>query len=415
MKNYKPHKYQIQFHQSTAKIRAAIAGRNSGKSVMGINESFAASLNGLMGQLPVPNYGVIISPNTQMLLDDLQPIIDTYIKPYLIKERYKQKIVFKNGSSIILRSGHRPDSLRGIHPHWIYFDEAAYLEDSKLFDSMLMALEPEGKIWLTSTPKGFNWLYRKVISFALNGEKVGDGWLSKDGKYYAIRWSTFDNPYHSDEIVDIIERSVVDEKFRRQELYADFVAYDGTIYDFKYDDIVSKDCPKSYTDVVVGVDVGFAHPTVFEVALLHNQTWYVVEEIVVKGKTASELANIAEKIISKYGKTARFYMSHERPEIRKEFTQRGIRAHMAEHNIDYGIGLVKDAFQYGDIKICKAPKFLDEIKSYRYEGGKIVKIDDDACDAIRYLVSGIRKPTHAKILVPTSVKRYKTVNRQRIW
>jgi len=414
MSVYRPHKFQIEFHASKAKIRAAVAGRNSGKSVMGVNECLAAAINGLKGQLPVPNYGVMISPNNQMLLDDLVPIIDEYIDMSLVKNKFKQKIVFKNGSSIILRSGHRPDSLRGIHPHWIYFDEAAYLEDSKLFDSMLMALQPEGKIWLTSTPKGFNWLYNKVVSHALSGKQVGHGWVSEDGKYFAIRWSTFDNPYHSDEVVSVIERSVIDDKFKRQELYADFVAYEGTIYDFKESEIVAKECPKSYTDVVIGVDVGFAHPTVFEVGVLHNNTWYVVEEVVVKGKTASQLADIGVKLAEKYGAFARFYMSHERPEIRKEFASRGLRTFMADHNIEYGIGLVKDAFQYGELRICKAPKFLEEIKSYRYENGKVVKVDDDACDAIRYLVSGMRRPTHAKIIVP-KLQRFNFERSKEIW
>jgi phage terminase large subunit-like protein len=402
--DYRPHKFQKEFHRSDAKLRVALAGRFGGKTVAGVNEAIAASLNGLNGKLPVPNIGVILSPSDQMAMDDLNPVIDEYLPRWAVRKRTLRRILFNNGSSIVIRSGHNAESLRGMHPHWVYFDEAAWFESGKAFDNMLLALKPEGKMWFTTTPKGYNWLYRKVISHALSGKKVGAGYISDDHVYYVVKWATFQNPHHSKELVEILERSIPDEKFRRQELYADFIAYEGTIYSFT-DDQIKADAPNSYTDVVVGVDVGFAHPTVFEVGVLHNNTWYIVKEVVVKGKTARELAQIGKKIVAEYGGSPRFYMSHERPEIRKEFIEHKLRAYMANHDIEYGIGVVKDAFMDGRLKVVNAPLFLEEMKSYHYENGRIFKVDDDACDAVRYLASGIQEPIHAQIVMP-KIRRY---------
>jgi len=267
---YTPHLRQRRFHNSPAHFRTMVAGRSGGKTIAGVNEGFAMALNGC-GKLPVPNHGIFISPTADMIEDDLLPVVEKFLPRAFINKRRttKKKIVFSNGSTIILRSAYKGDRLRGLHKNWAYFDEMAFLENSKALDNILLGLEAGGYIWGATTPKGYNWFYKRMVKPALEGKNVDEGeYVSLDGNYFAIKWVTFDNPFRNVEEVNRILDSIKNDKQRRQEIYADFVSFEGAIYKIEDEEILAP-IPKIYTDVAVGVDYGFAHPTVFEVAIYY--------------------------------------------------------------------------------------------------------------------------------------------------
>jgi len=408
---YSPHPAQLKFHQSKQMFRFMVSGRSGGKTIAGVNEGFALAVDGA-GKLEVPNHGVFISPTSDMAVYDLLPVIEKFAPRPFIKKMTSNKITFYNGSTIIVRSAYKPDRLRGLHKDWAYFDEIAHIEDAKAINNILLGLEAGGYVFGGTTPNGYNWFYYDMIEPALLGTKIdNDTFISKNGNIFVTKWNTYQNPYRDPERVKQILNRIKGEKLRRQELYADFVSFAGAIYDIPDEEIIAP-APKSYTDVVVGMDFGFDHPTIMEVGVYKAPTWYVVEEIEIKGKTARQVAEIAKGIEEKYGK-ARFYVSHERPEVREELAQHGLRVFMAGHNVEYGIDNVKDLFQNGTLKISNAPIFLNEKKSYHYKDGKVYKKNDDACDAIRYLADGIQRPLHVSI---KTVSRFaRQAIRRRIW
>ena len=68
MKEYKPHKYQKEFHKSKARFRTFIAGRRGGKSLAGTIEALKHSdLDPIEKGRPV--HGMIIAPTYGMLKD----------------------------------------------------------------------------------------------------------------------------------------------------------------------------------------------------------------------------------------------------------------------------------------------------------------------------------------------------------
>jgi phage terminase large subunit len=385
---YVPFPKQLQFHQSRAKFRAIVAGRYGGKTIAGVNECIAVALNG-NGILSVPNHGVIVAPTEQMLFDDIFPVLDIYLPTYIVKRRTNKKIVFNNGSTIRFRSAHNAERLRGLHPDWAYFDECAYIDTERAFYNLLLGLKTDGYMWFTTTPKGFNWFYLSLISYAVTGSAIGDGFISDDGDYFAIKWATRENPARPEESVKILERAIRSDKLRKQELEANFVAFEGAIYPFEEDEIKAP-MPPYYTALKTGVDAGYDHPAVLEVFALYENIWYIINEFVVSGKTASKLAKYAiDNIEIRYG-TSEYYMSHERPEIRQEFIDNGLKAYIAETNVAFGIDTVTDMFTDGTLKVVHAPLFLNQMKAYHWDKDKIYKKHDDSCDAVRYGATATR-------------------------
>jgi len=389
-----------------------VSGRSGGKTIAGVNEGFALAMDGA-GKMSVPNHGIFISPTDDMATYDLLPVIEKFAPRPFIEKMTSKKIKFTNGSDIIIRSAYKPSRLRGLHKDWAYFDEIAYLDDDKGFNNILLGLESGGYVFGGTTPNGYNWFYYSMVDPALMGTEIDkDTFISKNGNIFVTKWNTYQNPYRDKNRVKQILSRIKGDKLRRQELYADFISFKGSIYKIPDEEIIAP-APKSYTDVIVGIDYGFDHPTIMEIGVYKEPTWYVVEERMVTGKTARQVAAIGKEIEKKYGK-AKFYISHERPEVREEFKILKLRTFMAGHNVEYGIDNVKDMFRTGKLKISSAPIFLKEKKSYHYKNGKIFKKKDDACDAIRYLADGIIRPMHAEIK-RTSKRVLQRLPIRRVW
>ena len=87
-----------------------------------------------------------------------------------------------NGSEVMFRSADDPDRLRGPNIGWFWLDEAAMM-GVDVWNIMLGRLrEAPGRAWLTTTPRGDNWIYDRWVRKALPG-------------YAMIRSSSRDNPF----------------------------------------------------------------------------------------------------------------------------------------------------------------------------------------------------------------------------
>lgn len=143
---------QLEFWQDTHRYRAFIGGVGSGKTYAGALECIRQN----------PSRGAVIAPTYRMLMDaTLDTVMRIYEQANLIKEWVKSemRMTTHNGLDIIFRSGDDPEKLRGPNLGWFWLDEAAMMPQL-VFQIMLgrLRLDP-GRAWLTTTPKGMNWVY----------------------------------------------------------------------------------------------------------------------------------------------------------------------------------------------------------------------------------------------------------------
>lgn len=167
---------QRAFWHSPAKFRAFIGGIGSGKTRAGCVEVL---------RMPPGSTGMVVAPTYPMLRDaTLRSFLDLARRGGVLAEfsRSEMTATLIDGKVVLFRSADAPDRLRGPNLGWFWLDEAA-LMDAEAWLIMIGRLrERPGVAWVTSTPKGFNWMYDTFV-------KLG----SPD--YAVIQARTASNPF----------------------------------------------------------------------------------------------------------------------------------------------------------------------------------------------------------------------------
>lgn len=288
MNSYVPHKFQAEFHKSASRIRVSMTGRQVGKSLKGTVEAlyFADRKPGSKGRIIAPNY----SPH---LVDVNIPMVMDMIPQWAIQKWHAQekRLTLYNNSEITFRSADDPNSLRGWTGHWCWFDEASYM-DEQVYEVMLPGLARyRADIWITTTPNGTDWVYKRFVERAGRTVTVKDLLLEEpqdpievinrdgDPDITAFIYRTIDNPYIAPEVIEEAKATTNAMMFR-QEWMASVESFRGLVYpDYKQ----SKHfIPEKELDGVmwfVGLDFGWNHPTgVVLMAEDIDHKLYVVDE-----------------------------------------------------------------------------------------------------------------------------------------
>ena len=197
---------QYDFVTCTDRFTAFVAGIGSGKTFGGAVKGCSLALPGTLGLVAAPTYPML----RDATLRAYQEILGNTM------ELHKGEMLGKlaNGAEILFRSADNPDRLRGPNLHWAHLDEGALCPPGtwEVIIGRLRADGGAGPCFVTSTPKGRNWLYKHA------------------GEMRIFRAHTRDNPYLSREFVDSLEASYTG-KFAAQELAGEFVAFEGLVYD----------------------------------------------------------------------------------------------------------------------------------------------------------------------------------------
>lgn len=173
---------QAAFVFDDSPVTAAVTGRGGGKT-------YAGALKLLMYLVKHPGaLAMVTAPNYPELNDATVKAILALWPAALIKHVTLApgagRLELVNGSEVLLRSTDHPDSLRGFDLCCAWMDEAA-LSAEKAFDVLLPAVRKPGyphRIWLTTTPKGYNWLYKAFVRPGLRGYSLHH-WVSRDNKH----------------------------------------------------------------------------------------------------------------------------------------------------------------------------------------------------------------------------------------
>ncbi|MEM4409237.1 MAG: terminase family protein, partial [Candidatus Caldarchaeum sp.] len=243
---FSPHKAQWEFLNAkpTARFRAAIAGVQGGKTLVGcvaIAKVMERSKN---------DYFMITAPSYKMLKQATKPTFEMVYGRWLTrKDDRNEEAKDVRGNTIFFRSTDNPDSLRGPTLRAALMDEAAY-SPKRAWDILRQRVAvKKGYIFITTTPHGNNWLYKHV-------------WLLReDPEYLCVSWSSLENPAFSKEEFEKLKRES-DELWFRQEYEAEFLGFGGLVFpEFDYEVHVKEVAVDEGLPVFWGMDFGIANPT----------------------------------------------------------------------------------------------------------------------------------------------------------
>jgi hypothetical protein len=219
LKQYHPHEGQQAFHYAVDKLFrfvAMICGIRGGKTHAGAREAGKQAWNSQADESSV--YG-IIAPTFNMLDRTTWREFKYAMRPLIAAENDSKKIItFKNGRQVFGFSAEDPDRIRNVTLNGFWVDEARECKDFAGLWQVLLGrvLSTGGKGIVTTSPNS----YDDVHNVFIQNKKEG---------YGVIRFATYENTYITKEAIDEL-LGLYDEKFAKQELYGEFVLFDGAVY-----------------------------------------------------------------------------------------------------------------------------------------------------------------------------------------
>jgi PBSX family phage terminase large subunit len=356
-----------------------IAGIGSGKTFAGVYKTMQhiASDKKTVGMIVAPTYMMLRDSTLRTFNEIAEPAIMSFNKQEMLA-------VMRGGHEIMFRSAEDPERLRGPNLNWLWIDEAG-LTRERTWDVCIGRLRSGkefGDIWITSTPSGKrHWLY------------------SRSQRMTVFKASTLDNPNVSEEW----KQSLLEEytgNFLRQEVYGEFVSYEGLVYDMFDASVHVKELDLSqFTSLTLGIDFGYTNPTVILKVYKNNDgLYYVADEWYQRGKILSEIVEAA------YQKA---YVEESRPEVQSDIdvvvdqSAAVLIAELRNKGVGWTItgskGQVLDGIRtlqnlFAQNRIIISPKCVNTIRdfeSYIWKEGKDepLKEFDHAPDALRYAIT----------------------------
>lgn len=386
---------QYDFVMSDAHYALLRGGIGSGKSLGGAGRGLAAAL-GYVGttRIQTPNVGVVTAPTYGMLRDaSLRTFLE--LAGDLVASVTKSppiNVRLKNGSEVLFRSADLPDNLRGPNLAWWWGDEAAYYRRDvwRVMIGRLRQFGRRGYAWLTTTPKGRNWLYQ-IFEKYLSG--------AGDASYAVYQLITKDNPFIEEEFYTSLSQEYEGD-FAKQELDGDFITSEGLIYaGFRRELHVVHDVPASFSYYVAGVDWGFVNPGVMLIAGVDGdgRSWIIHEEYH-RRLQIDEWMTLGKGLNERYLPNG-WWADPSEPSYIRKLEAVGCKAESANNEVLPGIQRVQGLIQRqadGKPRLligAWCANTIAEMEQYEWQRGRDglqeqpVKANDHAMDALRYLVA----------------------------
>ncbi len=372
---------QMRFVQNAAKYPAYIGGIGSGKS-------FAGGAK-VISRLDRTEIGLIAAPTYQMLRDSTLEgffrLLNDLGIPY---EHVKSEntITFPNGHKILCRSLEDPDKARGPNLDYAWIDEAGYVAAKGwqiVKGRVRVGANPQA--WITSTPKGRNWIWEEW-------ERDGTG-NELDPTHPLYRVHTDENPELPDGFSASLGYSGV---FAEQELGGEFVAFEGLVYPaFARNRNVRAEDTDGWA-TVLGLDVGTRNPTALLVVRVSGDRRHVEHELYQRGMSSDAITDAAVAAWERY-KPDFMVIDPSAAGLILALQNRGIRVRKAVNDVLIGISTVTSVLP--DLTVDPScVNLIAEFESYRYSDSargnsdNPVKENDHALDSLRYALMELAAP-----------------------
>ena len=378
------HARQYEFVCHPARRLAFVGGIGSGKTIAGVARALAfAGEKRCLGVVLAPTYSMLRDATLRTFMELGEGLIEDFNKGEMVAR-------LRNGSEVLFRNADDPGKRRGPNLRWAYLDEAA-LSGPDIWPVLLGRLrqfgEP-GHAWLTTTPKGRNWVWQRFVQ-----EQMAD--------HAVIRARTHDNPYLMPEFVQGLEREYRGA-FAAQELHGEFVAFEGLVYDeFRREIHVWQGDLPQFARIVMGMDWGYTNPAVVLVVGIDGDgRMFVVDEYYRRGVALDGHVAAAVAMRDRWG-CNEAYCDPSEPEHIDKMREAGIAAWPAENAVIAGIQQVKSRLAIAGDGMARlyitesCPYTLSELESYAWAIRKGERVDqpeksnDHAMDTMRYVVASI--------------------------
>lgn len=296
-----------------------------------------------------------------------------------------------NGTRVLLESAdndRKIERLRGPSVAWFWMDEAALIPEKtwRILVGRLRAGQYRNA-WITTTPKGKNWIYDKF-------HPESSDQLPNVNSVLGV--PSYANPH----LALDYRRDILGEyagQFRKQEVMGAFVKPEGLVYpwfDRESHVATSEDLPQSFDQFMYGVDWGFhPHPAaMYAIGVRDGEYWYLAEHY----ETRNTVGDLADVLVGpedgdgggwydRYGQGP-VYCDPSEPANIAHFKRRGIRAKKADNAVEPGIQHVTSLADSIHVhESCQG--MINEFNQYQYADGgdEPLKENDHAMDGgLRY-------------------------------
>jgi len=357
---------QFDFLQAD-KFSGFIAGIGSGKTFVGALKALLWCKQPTLGMIVAPTFGMLRDSTLRTFLDLAENEVEKMNKGEMIAH-------MRSGAEVMFRSADKPDRLRGPNLHWAWIDEGGLCRNEtwEITIGRVRADKALGDVWITSTPKGkSHWTYKQADHMKM------------------FRAATLDNPYVSDEWKESLLASYTGN-FLRQEVYGEFVSFQGLVYNM-FD--VTKhvmECPFEPVGFELAVDEGYTNPAVIlKIAESADGEYHVCDEWYERGKLHSQIVDKALSM-GKYDAV----IDSSAAGLRAAFRNAGFTVRASKGRVLDGVAQVQELLR---VRKDKPPRLtidpscvhtINEFESYvwREDRDEPVKEFDHAMDALRYKV-----------------------------
>lgn len=360
---------QKAFLEDPAPFRAFVGGVGSGKSRAGALA---------MLQMPPCSIGMVVSATYRHLKDNTLPPTLTICRTFISRfNKQDFEIELENGTTILFRSADNPDSLRGPNIGWFWLDEAA-LVDEEVWDIMIGRLRlPPMRAWITTTPKGQNWVYRLFVK-------------SGDPDYSLHRCRTEENIFVPPVFAERL-RKKYSSAFARQELDGEFISLEGARVPrewIRYGDA------QSFVRTSIGVDLAISRKQEADYTAVVVTSRDEEGRIWVRHARRDRLSfhNILRMIVDTCNRYHPHVVYVEANQFQAAVVQELLRttslpvvAMQADHDKMLRFQIAEARYEQGLIYHSPSlpPEFEDEITSF--PNGE----HDDFCDALVYAIAAL--------------------------
>jgi phage terminase large subunit len=214
---YQPLPSQLRFHQSAARFKGFSGPIGSGKSQALCQEAIKLSYQnpGRTGLIGAPTYPML-RDSTQATLFE---ILESNTIPFDVNKAENTLLFKETRSKVLFRPVDEFERLRGTNLAWFGLDELTYTQEPAWQRLEGRLRDPKARrlcgfaVW---TPKGYDWVYQKFISFPVRG-------------YEAVVASPRENRFLLERTPDFYERlkDSYDDSFYRQEVLGEYLNLSG--------------------------------------------------------------------------------------------------------------------------------------------------------------------------------------------
>lgn len=399
---FKPYGFQVGVLRSDKPITIAATGIQAGKTTVG-----ALWLKLLMHRFldPLDNF-IVVAPTYKILSQSTLPPILRYMDGYGEYHRQDAVLEMHGGGRCYFRTATDADSIVGItNVRGIYGDEAGLYSLYFWENIQARAAFKNAPILLTTSPYTLNWVYKDLIR-----PKQKDPLARPDVLYLKAR--SIDNPYFPKDYYERMRETMDPRRFNAM-FGGEWEKMDGLVYRC-FDEMENSITPFQLpigTKYYAGVDWGTTAPFVLLiVAVTPTNEYFQITEFYKSGLGITDMVAIAKQKMQSY-KIEQFFCDPSGAGHILEFCNAGIPAVAGNNDIKVGIGLVYELFKSKRLKLFRGDNkhTIDELETYHFPSEKELKEDtevkddvpvkqnDHACDALRYLVSGIYRGDHRRV------------------